>query len=137
MQRARIRAMTIELKLPTLEEWLAFGDKKIEVVDGEFVEMSPNTRRQPNVVTNLLLNLGTFVRDQKIGKCLPEASYVLDGNRRENWVRNARTPDLSFITQARLEAHDAAYPSQDEPYWLSPDLAVEVISLTDETQDVM
>lgn len=128
--------MAVEIKLPTIEDYMAFGDKPIEVIDGEFVEMSPHGRKQPHVMRRLNRNLDPFVTERNLGAVLGETSYVLDGNRRKNWVKNARTPDGSFISQNRIDAHDSQYPNEYEPYWLAPEIAIEVISPTDENQDV-
>lgn len=123
--------MQVEAQRLTVDEYLAYGDQPVEVIDGEVVLMAAaHTRGQPNVVTNLFRGLEGFVHKHKMGKVFTEASFVLDGNPRSRWVKGARTPDLSFITLHRIQEHNAKYPASD-PFWLAPDLAVEVISPTD------
>lgn len=129
--------MAVETRVLTVEDYLAFGDQLIEVVDGEVIEMSPYGKRQPMIMANLQHHLEPFVRERRLGLVLPEASYVLDAERRTRWVKNARTPDVSFITQARVEAHMEEYPDPTEPWWLAPDLAVEVISPTDKAPAIL
>jgi Uma2 family endonuclease len=127
--------MAVQIKLPTVEEYMAFGDKPVEVVDGEFVEMSPSMRRQPEVMSNISDDLGPFVRKRKLGRVYSEVSYVLDGDPRRNWVKNARQPDVSFITQVRITEHKKKHP-EPGPWWLAPDLAVEVMSPNDTFPEV-
>jgi len=123
--------MQVQTRHMTVAEYLAYGDQPVEVINGEAImAAAAHTRRQPNIVTNLFDKLHPFVRKNKLGKVFSEASYVLDGNPRTKWVAGARTPDVSFISRERIEAHNAEYPD-DEPWWLAPDLAVEVISPTD------
>jgi Uma2 family endonuclease len=125
------------VKLPTLADYqAAFAAQPVEVVDGEFVPMTPQGRFQPTVVSNLTQSFGNYVWDHELGQVLVEASYVLDADRRKDWVRGARTPDLSFIRRERVEAHNVEYTNSDEPWWLAPDLAAEVISHTDTYDDL-
>jgi Uma2 family endonuclease len=127
-------AMAVQTKLPTLEEYQAAD--RVEIVDGEIIEMSPNTKPQPRVTARFFRYLDPFVQQNHLGEVLIEASFVLDGNRRSNWVKNARTPDISFISQSRIDSQAVEYPD-DDPWWLAPDIAVEVISPTDQMPDVM
>ncbi len=127
-----LQTMQVDAKLMTVEQYQAeFAKQPIEIVDGEVIPMSPVGRRQPQVMANLADDLGPFVKRENLGRVFSEASYVLDGNRRANWVRGARTPDVSFIRRERIEAHNAEYTDPDEPWWLAPDIAVEVVSPTD------
>lgn len=127
--------MQVGTKYITLAEYLAYGDQPVEVVAGEVIMAAAHSRRQPNVVTNLFESLQPYVRKNRLGKVFTEASYVLDGDPRSKWVSGARTPDLSFIDLERMVAHNAQHP-EDEPWWLAPDLAAEVISPTDQYGDV-
>jgi len=124
--------MQVKTRLPTLAEYLAaFEEQPVEIVDGEIIPMSPGGREQPNVETNTLILLQPYLKEHNWGKVFPEASFVLDGNRRKDWVKNARKPDIAFISKERIEAHNKKYPARSEPWWLAPDLAVESISPTD------
>jgi Uma2 family endonuclease len=124
--------MDIQARVISVQDYVAFGDQPVDIVDGEVILMAAaHTRRQPNVVTNLFRKLDPFVHRHKLGKIFTESSFVLDGDPRSKWVRGARTPDLAFISRERIESHNAEHPDPDEPWWLAPDLAVEVISPTD------
>jgi Uma2 family endonuclease len=123
--------MQVQTRYLTVQEYLSYGDSPVEVVNGEAIMTAAHTRSQPNVVTNLFGSLHPHVRKNKLGKVFTEASYVLDGNPRKNWVVGARTPDLSFIVRERIQAHNAEHPHPDQPWWLAPDIAAEVISPTD------
>jgi Uma2 family endonuclease len=129
--------MAVETRFLTVEEYLAFGDQPVEVVDGEIIEMSPSTKRQPKVLRRLNRRLDSYSLENELGEVFTESSFVLDGEPRRRWVKNARTPDLAFIAKSRYEAHETEHPSEEEPWWIAPDLVAEVISPTDEPQEVM
>jgi Uma2 family endonuclease len=74
------------------------------------------------------------VQERGLGKVFVEASFVLDGNPRKRWIKDSRVPDVAFITRERIDAHEAAHP---DPWWLAPDLAVEVISPTDQYESLL
>jgi Uma2 family endonuclease len=133
----RTYAMAVQTRLLTVDEYVAFGDKPVEVIDGEVVEMSPSTKRQPKVLRRLNRPLDAYTLEKGLGEVFTESSFVLDGEPRRGWVKNARTPDLAFIAKSRYEAHEAEHPSDEEPWWIAPDLVAEIISPTDEAQDVM
>jgi Uma2 family endonuclease len=94
--------------------------QKHELVDGE-IRVSPAGFRHGQVCVNLILRLGSFVREHALG-------FVLDsstGFRLPNG--NVRLPDVAFVATGRLE-NDAA-PEGFSP--VPPDLAVEVLSPSD------
>lgn len=128
--------MQIGTRYITLAEYLSYGDQPVEVVDGEVIMAAAHARRHSRIIARLTRKLDPFVHKNKLGELLGESSYVLDGDPRSKWVSGARIPDLSFISRERVEAHDTAHPDEDEPWWLAPDLAVEVISPTDRYDDV-
>lgn len=130
--------MEIAVKLPTLAEYqAAFAKEPVEIVDGEFIVMAAaHARVHPRVIRKLNRSLDKFVQDHNLGEVFIEASFVLDGNRRKDWVRGARMPDLAFIARERVEKHEAENLDPDEPWWLAPDIAAEVISHTDAYADL-
>ena len=120
----------------TLTEFLSLSsDQSVEVVNGEVVMMSPNQRQSVRVARNLYDSLRDHVRGKDLGELSTEVAYILDGNRSSNWVKGSRQPDVSFVAQERIAAHDAEYGT-DGPWWLAPDLVVEVVSPTDSYTDV-
>jgi Uma2 family endonuclease len=89
-----------------------------ELVDGELVKMSPSFLPEARVVRTILLLLGTFVAQHRLGEVFgPDLGYELSPHR-------VRTPDVSFVRAEKL----VAYGNPQEFAKLVPDLAVEVIS---------
>jgi Uma2 family endonuclease len=129
--------MQVRLKSVSIDEWAAaYGETSAEVINGEIIIMSPHGRRHSWLVKNLQLPLMKFVYDRNLGDVLAEASFVLEGDPRERWVSGSRVPDLAFIQRERIETHNAEHPDMDDPWWLSPDLVIEVISPTDTYTDL-
>jgi Uma2 family endonuclease len=110
-----------------------------EVVEGEIIWMSPLSRRHSTIANRLARFINDYALPQKLGEAFIETVFVLDGNRREQWVKGSRTPDVSFITQTRMTDYDADHSQDDEgePWWLAPDIAIEIISPNDRYLDVI
>jgi Uma2 family endonuclease len=120
----------------TLAEFLLLpSEQPVEVVNGKVVMLSPNQRPSVRVARNLYDSLRDSMKGKNLGELSIEATYILDGDKRSNWVEGSRQPDVSFVAQERIAAHDAEYGA-DGPWWLAPDLAVEVVSPTDSYTDV-
>jgi Uma2 family endonuclease len=115
-----------------------YGDKpyKVEVIDGEVVEMSPTQRDSQRPSHTLYDSLKPYAVQHQLGEVWIESTYVLEADDRTDWVRGSRQPDVSFISRDRIAAHDAKY-GMGGPWRLAPDLAVEVISPTDKYSDVL
>jgi Uma2 family endonuclease len=89
-----------------------------ELVDGELVKMSPSFLPEARVVRTILLLLGTFVLQRRLGEVFgPDLGYELTPHR-------VRAPDVSFVSAEKL----VAYGNPQEFAKVVPDLAVEVIS---------
>jgi Uma2 family endonuclease len=89
-----------------------------ELVDGELVKMSPSFLPEARVVRTILLLLGSFVIQRRLGEVFgPDLGYELTPHR-------VRAPDISFVNAEKL----AAYGNPQEFAMLVPDLVVEVIS---------
>jgi Uma2 family endonuclease len=89
-----------------------------ELVDGELVRMSPSFLPEARVVRTILLLLGMFVLQHRLGEVFgPDLGYELTPHR-------VRAPDVSFVSTEKL----AAYGNPQEFAKVVPDLAVEVIS---------
>ncbi|MBN1429516.1 MAG: Uma2 family endonuclease [Anaerolineae bacterium] len=122
----------------TLTEFLSLPDEQpFEIVNGEIVMMSPAQREHNTLSRRLFRSLDRFVEEHDLGEVWEEAAYVLDGDKRSDWVREVRQPDVSFITRERVEAHNIDYGAKEGPWWLAPDLAIEIVSPTDRYVDVM
>ncbi|BCL33801.1 Uma2 family endonuclease [Nostoc sp. MS1] len=115
--------MTITVNRLTLKEYLAYDDGtdiRYELVDGELVEMPPETDRNNLISLYLLTQFLKFVPIQLIRH--KDTELVVTGNR-----TRVRLPDLMILTQDLLEALalGRATITSDMP---SPALVVEVVS---------
>jgi len=121
----------------TLTEFLSLPDEPpVEVVNGEIVMMSPAQREHNTLSRRLFRSLDRFVAEHDLGEVWEEAAYVLDGDKRSDWLREVRQPDVSFIARERVEAHNAEHGAKEGPWWLAPNLAIEIVSPTDRYVDV-
>lgn len=100
--------------------------RKYELVDGE-VRVSPAGFRHGVVSVRLILRLGAFVVERKLGYLLDSSTgYRLPSG-------NVRAPDVSYAAQERV-------PSAIPPIGFAdfvPDLAVEVLSPEDSAREVL
>jgi len=119
----RAIAMTTVTKKLTLEEYLAYDDgtdTKYELVDGELVEMPPESDKNNLISLYLLSEFLKFVPIQLIRH--KDTEIVVTGNR-----TRVRLPDLMILTEELFVALGGgrATITQDLP---SPALVVEVVS---------
>ena len=98
---------------------------KRELVDGE-IRVSPAGSRHGQVVVELAIALGGYVKSHRLGFVFDSSTGV--------WMPsgNLRVPDLTFVAAHRL-------PQGPPTGFLSvaPDLAVEVLSPSDSKRDVL
>ncbi len=111
------------LRLPT-----GMG-KRYDLIRGELRTMSPAGFRHGSIVAILTRRLVAYVMDGKLGRVAgAETGYVLERN-----PDTVRAPDISFVTQARLDEISLIrgfFPG-------APDLAVEVVSPGDSASEVL
>jgi Uma2 family endonuclease len=89
-----------------------------ELVDGELMKMSLSFLPEARVVRTILLLLGAFVAQHRLGEVFgPDLGYELTPQR-------VRAPDVSFVRAEKL----VAYGNPQEFAKVVPDLVVEVIS---------
>ena len=115
--------MTTVTKKLTLEEYLAYDDgtdTKYELVDGELVEMPPESDKNNLISLYLLSEFLKFVPIQLIRH--KDTEIVVTGNR-----TRVRLPDLMILTNELFVALGGgrATITQDMP---SPALVVEIVS---------
>lgn len=115
--------MTTATKKLTLEEYLAYNDgtdTKYELVDGELVEMPPESDKNNLISLYLLSIFLKFVPIKLIRH--KDTEIVVTGNR-----TRVRLPDLMILTEELFTALGGgrATITQDMP---SPALVVEVVS---------
>jgi Uma2 family endonuclease len=106
----------------TYSELQAQGDeRRVELYDGELVEMTSPTLRHQHILAELYLILRLFTRDHDLGRVYisPHDVYISETRFFE--------PDLSFVSQERLQSE--RIEREDGACLVAPpDLIVEVIS---------
>jgi Uma2 family endonuclease len=116
------QAMTVE----AFDEWAFLPenrDTRLEYIDGEIIEVTSNAFSS-EVAAWILWLLGNFVHPRKMGHLTGEgAGYMVGGAR--------VSPDVAFVSKARQE-------KLSKRGWnpVAPDLAVEVVSPTDEKGEI-
>ena len=116
----------------TLDELMALGaDARVEVINGEIVEMCPSGGLHHVVVANINRILDAYVIANKIGSVFPAGLlHLMHYDRRG--LKDALAPDVSFIRKE-------SFPDDWDinlPFPGTPDLAVEVISPSEGAADV-
>jgi len=105
--------------------------RKYELVDGE-IRVSPAGGRHGQVSVHLVIVLGAYVRERRLGVVLESSTgFRLAGRKPDQ--KDVRSPDVSFVAAGRLPADKAPVGFIE----LAPDLAVEVLSPDDRTRDVL
>ena len=107
-----------------------YGDRIVELVEGEIVEMPKPTGLHGQITFLLSLKIGNYVVDNRLGVVTAsETGFVLERN--PDGRDTVRGLDIAFIRGARVPA---ALP--DQLLDMAPDLAVEVISPSNEAADI-
>jgi Uma2 family endonuclease len=122
--------MTQTLQRSTASELFEMPDDgfRYELVKGELRKMSPTGWGHGEVVVNVTLLLGNYVKANKLGYCGgAETGFKLASD-----PDTVRAPDLSFISRERRPEGDA----QQKFFAGAPDLAVEVLSPGDTRREV-
>ena len=99
-----------------------------ELVQGELRQMSPAGFEHGDITIELSWRLAKFVRDNRLGRCCgAETGFLISKD-----PDTVRAPDFAFVSKGRLPAGDL--PKTFFPG--SPDLAVEVMSPSDRTDEI-
>jgi Uma2 family endonuclease len=109
-------ALTAAKKL-TADEFEKLGPEyeRFELDEGELVEMPTPGEIHGGIAAELVIRLGSFAREHRLGKVYVETGYRLS-------QYTVRGPDVSFVRQERLgQASEGFRPG-------APDLAVEILS---------
>lgn len=123
-------ATTMEIGMSVDEFLQRYDEAPFELVDGEFIPMSPNIPRSSRISGKLFRLLSDHADSHNLGEVFIETPFVLKASKQ--WVKGSRVPDVMFIRAERLKelaASDAEWETSPLP--LVPDLAVEVMSPTD------
>ena len=108
----------------TLEEFLVNDYECYEYAKGELVPMSMPTMEHGGIGSNIVILLGSHIRQHKLGKIYTAETTFRIGE-------SGRKPDVAFVSKARIPENER----QASP--VPPDLAIEVVSPTDKVYDVL
>lgn len=113
-------------KLMTLDELLALGDARIEIINGEVTEKSMAGLEHNIIGGNIYDKLKPFVNERNLGAVFGDGlTYLMFSQ--AGGLKDSFLPDVSFIRAENiLGGIDIR-----KPYPGIPDLAVEIISPTD------
>jgi Uma2 family endonuclease len=123
--------MAIQERLYTAEEFWEIAqqpenrEKRLELIDGVIVEMASSSQKNAVVASRIGYFFNAWVIPRDLGYVTgPDGGYTIN-------VRNAYQPDVAFISKGRhSELSGVAFP-------IAPDLAVEVISPSESSNDVL
>jgi len=123
----------------SLEQFLdQNGVREFELINGERIYRMPTVREHNYTIKSAFLLMHTWVIEHKLGTVDFEATFTLSEVGDSNWVTGSFTPDLLFITEERHEAYIQRVPDHMyRPYFIVPDVVVEVISPTDRATDIL
>lgn len=111
-------ALPPETLTMTLEEFLESDLEGYEYIKGELIPVPPTSMEHGKISVNLILPLGLYVRENRLGDVyVPDTGFKV-GER-------ILIPDIAFISTERIP--DDLSKASPVP----PDLAVEVVSPTD------
>jgi len=118
---AKVRTLITAEQLPEIAR-----DQRVELVDGELVEMTPVGFTHGYLVPRLVMLLGPAAESAKAGVIVTEVGFVLSRN-----PDTVRAPDVAFISAERLGSEE-----QEGFFEGAPDLAIEVLSPGDRASEV-
>ena len=102
----------------TVEEFLESDLEGYEYVKGELVPMPPTSGEHGKISVNLILPLGSYVRENRLGDVYVSETGFRVGER-------VLVPDIAFLSTDRIPA------DLSKVFQIPPDLAAEVVSPTD------
>jgi Uma2 family endonuclease len=102
----------------TLEEFLQSDLAGYEYVKGELIPMPPTSGEHGDISMSLVLFLGSYVHENQLGRVYTSDTGFQIGDR-------VLMPDIAFVSAARLPE------DRRTMFSIPPDLAVEIVSLTD------
>jgi Uma2 family endonuclease len=114
-------------KFITEDELMALDeDARVEIIDGEVVDMNPVGGEHHDITGNVYDVLKPFVRTRKLGRVYMDGLIYLLGRKSRN-LRGALVPDVSYIAKADIPADW----DRKKPFPGAPTLAIEVLSPQD------
>jgi len=107
--------------------YLSSEEGRCELVAGEIVREPPPGEGHGWTAGKLLVHVGRFVLEHRLGRIYPETGFVLSRN-----PDTVRAPDAAFVSSERL----LSTPRRGPYFEGAPDLAVEVVSPGDTPREV-
>ena len=124
----------VQTKSITEEEYLALGsDVNAEIIDGELVIMSPNKGEHGHLEARISGFLLNFTGARKLGRVFSDTTAFILRENPGQGLKDSRVPDVSYVSYERLPL-DAILK---ELLHVAPNLAVEVISPSEKTRDMI
>ena len=121
--------------MPMDEYIRQYEQQPFELINGERKPLMVNIAGHGKVSQGLFIVLHLHVSARQLGEALHEQTFVLSYT--SNWVTGSRKPDVMFYTAERINAYKQANPDwEKKPYILVPDLVVEVVSPTDDLNEL-
>ncbi|MCY2993034.1 MAG: Uma2 family endonuclease [Planctomycetota bacterium] len=114
----------------TLDVRLADEEPLYEIANGQHVELPAMSAYATWIASRLDHRLGPFAEDLALGTVVTEMLFVLDSGQNLR-----RRPDVAFVSAEQWPLNRELPESGD--WEVVPDLAVEVVSPTDEFSDVV
>ena len=102
----------------TLEEFLESDLEGYEYVKGALISIPPTSGEHGDISANLFFFLGTYVRENQLGRAYTSDTGFKIGDR-------FLIPDIAFVSTERLP------DDRRKAFSIPPDLAVEIVSPTD------
>jgi len=92
--------------------------------------MTPTKKRHCKISKQIYDKILYYLVEHEVGEVFFETTYILED--KSDWVAGSRVPDVSFYELERYNKYESENPdSDDKPFILVPDLAVEVVSPKD------
>ena len=102
----------------TLEEFLESDLEGYEYIKGELIPVPPTSGEHGRISVNLILPLGSYVRENRLGDIYVSETGFRVGER-------VLMPDIAFLLNEHIPA------DLSKVFSIPPDLAIEVVSPTD------
>lgn len=110
--------MVTSQTITAIDLWLlSESGEYAELIGGEMVAMVPPGGQHGAIQAALIVALGTYLAESRLGRVYGEVGYLLERN-----PDTVLAPDLSVIATDRAPADQTRYLE------LAPDLAVEIVS---------
>lgn len=126
--------MAVELaeRMISVDDYVAINDARLEIMDGEFVQMSAAGISHQIFASNIYNHIYEYLKTNPLGLLLADATTFLMFSDKQR-LRDAFLPDVAFIRSENFLPMD----DLSKPYPGVPDLAVEVVSPDDKPDYVM